>query len=261
MEQWNKIVKTALMGTAKKPLEPADFDNDLCTVLSTIHSNEKIDSEEKFLQSASLVFNYRQAGVTALNRDVEITIAEEETLLYCSDFANQVLKDILFEESNPLLKIWLFECANRNQLVHPEWLPTLFDNAIQQKQLRNLVETCGGNRGRWLSKFNCEWNFGVNISDDELWQTGTFEQRRNVLAKIRVNESSKAREWIQQTWQQENAATKQAFLEVLETNLSIEDVDWLETLTTDKSSKVKDEALRLLKLIPESTIIKKYKEI
>ncbi len=261
MEQLNKIVQTALIGTAKKPLELTDFETEFSTAFSTIHSNETIENEEKFLQSASLVFNYRQAGVTALNKEIENTIAEEETLLYCSDFAKQVLKDILFEDSNPLLKTWLLECANRNLLVHPEWLPTLFDKAIQQKQLRNLVETCGGKRGRWLSKFNSEWLFAVSILDDELWLTGTFEQRKNVLENVRTKEFSKAREWIQQTWQQENAATKQAFLEVLETNLSVDDAEWLETLSKDKSSKVKDEALRLLKLIPESTIIKKYKEI
>lgn len=261
MEQWNKIIQTALIGTDKKPIAPNDFDEDLSAAFTKVQSNELIDTEEKFLQSAALVFNYRQSGTTPLQKTVDMAFAEEETRLYCSDFAKQVLKDILSSESNSLLKIWLTQCADNNQLVHPELLPTLFDIAIQQKQLRNLVEHCGGNRGRWLSKFNSAWQYAEPATDEELWQTGTLDQRKNTLGKIRNTDATKAREWLQQTWQQENAATKQAFLEELATNLSGEDVEWLESLSADKSQKVKDEALRLLKLIPESTIIKKYCEV
>ena len=261
MGQWDNIINIALIGTDKKSIVLSDFDDSIRTVLTVIEANTMIDKEEQFLQSASMVFNYRQAGVAPLQQEVDISIAEEETLMYCSDRAVSVLKNILIEESYPLLKMWLSKCALNNQLVPPELLPALFDIAVQQKHLRSLVESCGGNRGKWLSKFNKAWIYTEATTDNELWQTGTLEQRKQILGKMRAVDATTAREWLQQTWQQENAATKQALLEELTTNLSAEDVAWLESLATDKSLKVKEKAQRLLRLIPASSIIKKYAEV
>ena len=259
MEFWNQIVQTAIIGTEKKQIAPDTLGSDFAVPVTAITENNNIDKEEQFLQIAALAFNYRQSGVEPLHKpDIATNICPDETKYYCSDIAHQTLKDILFEDSNSLLKIWLEKCNQHQQIVYPSFLSPLLNKAIQQKKLREDIVNCCGNRGKWLMQFNKDWNFGNDITDIEQWHTGTTEQRKKYLAQLRETNPSKAIDLLQEVWTKENAATKQSLLETLETNLSAEDIVWLESIAADKSQKVKEEVLRLLKKNPSSAIVKAY---
>jgi len=259
MEDWTKIIETALIGTDKKPINSTDFGEDVQQVWQTIQQNTMIDTAEQFLQLTAVAYNYKRTGAKPLHNDqIAIAIAEEETYPYCNTAAQQTLNDILLEDSTALLELWLKQCVSNHQLVPAQAIPALLDIAKQHSHLQSLIQQSVGNRGKWLSQFNSQWNVSVALSDEELWQTGTPAQRKTVLQQLRLQDATKALEWLQQTWPQENAANKQSLLEVLETNLADADIAWLETLTNEKSVKVKDEAERLLKLCPTSTIVKQY---
>lgn len=262
MKQWNNIIQTALIGTEKKPLAIQDFETDLAEVLATVQANNQIDNEEKFLQTAAIVYNYTNCGTQPLlATNFEQTFADEEENDYCNQASEQVLKDILLEESIPLLQLWLQQCKDANQLIPPQLLPTILDKAVQHKYLKSLVESCMGNRGVWLGKFNTAWQFANPINQNELWQTGTLEQRKLVLQKCRETDVEKAIVMLQETWQHENATNKQHFLEVIEPTVTSQDVQWLESLNNEKSKLVKDQILQLLKKIPESSVVKLYTSV
>lgn len=262
MEFWNNIVQTAMLGTDKKQPGSDHLSGELMSAVNNINSNETIDTEEKFLQVASVAFNYRQSGVTPLHQPaVILSIAPPEEKQYCNATAVHALKDILYEESIGLLKIWLQQCIQKQQIITPELLPVLFDKSIQHKQLRSLVPQCVGNRGAWLGQFNKDWRFAKDTSDEELWQTGTPEERKQVLLQIRNANPIKAKAWLQQTWAQENANTKVDLLKIFSTNLAHEDIEWLESLSNEKSQKVKEEAFNLLKQIPASSIVQQYGQL
>lgn len=251
-----------MLGTEKKQLAENDVAENLLEAVNIINSNEAIDVEEKFLQTAALSFNYRQAGAKPLQQtiiDMPVAAGEEKT--YCNAVAVQALKDIFYEESFGLLKMWLQLCATKHQVVPPVLVPALLEKGVQYKQLKSLVQECAGNRGVWLSQFNNDWTFTKETNDEALWQTGNPEERKTILQKLRSVDAAKALEWLQETWQQENANSKAELLRILSTGLSVNDVAWLETLATEKSHKVKDEALRLLKRIPESTIVQSYMQL
>lgn len=259
MEFWNQIVQTAIIGTDKKQIVPSEMGNDLSNSIIAIQENSNIDKEEQFLQMASVAFNYKQSGVEPIaNSNSPIDVAPAETKDYCSDNALQPLKDILFEDSNSLLKMWLEKCNQNQQIVYPTYITALLNKAIHQKKLRNGIVSCCGNRGSWLVQFNQEWNFTKDITDVDQWHTGTTEQRKKYLINLRQTDAKQAITLLQEVWAKENAATKQALLETIEVNLSDEDVVWLESICGDKSQKVKDEVLRLLKKIPSSSIVKDY---
>lgn len=263
MEFWNNIVQTAMLGTDKKQPATDDLSEELASAINSINSNETIDTEEKFLQVASVAFNYRQSGAKPSHQPAAIlTIAPPEDKQYCNTEAIQALKDILYEESTGLLKIWLRLCVQKQQIITPELIPVLFDKSVQHKQLRSLVQQCAGNRGAWLSHFNKDWNFAKDASDEELWQTGTPEERKQVLLQMRSTDPAKARAWLQQVWAQENANTKAEFLKIFfSVHPADEDIEWLETLLNEKSQKVKEEAFNLLKQIPGSSIVQKYGQL
>jgi hypothetical protein len=262
MELWNNIISTAMMGTDKKSINTQELPADLLVAAELINANEKTDKEEKFLQIAAVAFNYRQAGVQPLHKEaVTLPLAPAEEKSYCSAGAIQVLKEIMLEESIPLLKLWLQHCYSKQQIVEPEMLPLLLETGMQQKSLQTLISTCCGKRGEWLSRFNSTWNFSSNQTAEELWQTGTPEQRKGILVETRKTDPALAREWVQQSWPQEDANTKTSFLECLSQNLSGDDISFLESLVGEKSKKVKEETIHLLKQIPNSSIIQKYLDV
>lgn len=262
MQFWTNIVQTALLGTDKKQIGPAELTADMEVAASAIHANTETDREEKFLQMAALAFNYRQSGILPFHKaNIDMGSAPAEERPYCSEAAQQALKDILSQDSPALLSLWLRHCANRQQLAHPIMLPVLLNKATQQKAIRPLVEECAGKRGEWLSQFNEDWHFAADLPDEELWQTGSLEQRTQVLQRVSHSDQQQAKAWLQQTWAQENAATRTELLKNLPPALFADDPSWLEGLLKEKSQKVKDEALRLLKLIPSSSIIQQYWQI
>jgi hypothetical protein len=259
MELWRNIINTAMLGTDKKTIEANELPAELSTPGDIIFSNEALNKEDKFLQIAALVFNYRQSGVQALEqKEISIAVAEAEEKKYCIAPALQALNDILYEDNIPLLQFWLRLCASNNLIAPPEMLPALFFAGNTNKNLQNLVAACCGNRGKWLSGFNESWNFSSAQSTEELWQSGSPEQRKQVLSGYRKVSPGKALQLLSESWGQEDAATKLNWLEILSTNIGEEDIPFLEQLGTEKSKKVKDEAGRLLKLIPTAPIVKKY---
>jgi hypothetical protein len=262
MQYWDHIIHAALLGTDKRALTPTELPPGLAEAATLVQQNTTIDKEEQFLQTIALAFNYRQCGVMPLQKEGITTVkAGEEEKQYGNAQAMQTLKDILDIESHSLLRLWLQHCAGRQRIVVPELVPVLLHAGVQYKTLRTLATTCCGKRGEWLSKFNNEWYFPTNAGNEELWQTGSPDQRKAVLQQLRQTNPAQARNWLQQTWPQEDANTKQELLSLLATNIGEEDISFLESLESEKSKKVKELALRLLKQIPGSPVVQQYQQV
>lgn len=261
MQVWNTIIHTAMIGTDKKQPDPADWPEGLAEAASLINENAATDKEEKFLQLASVAFNFRQSGVMPLQKEIAMPVVPEEEKSYCSAAASQALNDILSEDNPALLKLWLEECDKKQQIVEPGMVHLLLPVAVQQKKLQLLIASCCGRRGEWLSRFNESWKFSLAQTDEEIWQTGSTEQRKEILKQIRKNKPALAREWLQQTWPQEDANTKLVFLELLYEQAGEEDISFLESLSAEKSKKVKEAAVEILKCIPGSAVVQQYRDI
>ncbi|HYH15333.1 MAG TPA: DUF5691 domain-containing protein, partial [Flavisolibacter sp.] len=112
--------------------------------------------------------------------------------------------------------------------------------------------------GAWLVAFNEAWKYTAVQEEEELWQTGTLEQRKTVLATVRTEDPAKGLLLLQQVWSSENAATRAELVQQLETRLSHEDLPWLEEQLQEKSTKVKAVIIDLMKRIPSSSIVQLY---
>lgn len=261
MQFWDTVISTMLMGTEKKTVQANALPAGLAGAYTMIEQNTAIDREEKFLQLASLAFNYRQSGIIPPEFEGGLAEAPEEILPYCSPRSQQVLKDILDENVTALLAVWLNKCGQAQKIVTPDMIPTLYNEAHQQKKLQPVIVNVCGHRGQWLGKFNPLWKFSSFETDDEIWQTGTPEQRKNVLTAMRLQDPARAIEWIRQTWAQEDANTRAALLEVISNSLAPDDLLFLESLSEDKSKKVRDLAKKMLKQIPGSSTVLLYQQL
>lgn len=262
MKSWEHIINTAILGTDKPMPGNTELPHELAEAVSLIEAVESSDKEAKFLQKAAAIYNYRVCGFTPPEqKDLQTKNASPEIKPYCPEAAAAVLNDILNEDNNALLYFWLSCCNKNEQLLLPEFLPRVLDAALKDKFLQPMVIACSGNRGVWLSELNKSWDYFGSLSDEEIWQTGKHEERVNVLKKLRQTNPEQAREWLQQTWPQETAASKIDLLKTLRINAGGADLEWGESLLNEKGQKVKDEVLALLKLIPGSSILNQYQDL
>ena len=261
MEFWNHVLHTALLGTDKERLDENGLGPELETFARQTDGNG-LDKEDRFLRMAAVAFNYRQAGAqTAVRDHVVLKAAPAEAAPYASPKSSQVLADLFAEKNISLIGLWVSLCARKGAIVDPEWLPALFQLGLQEKDLRQDIASCGGYRGVWLAGLNPEWNYTVTGEPEEDWQTGTIDQRRQALIKLRQTDPATALEWLKQTWASEDANTKTDLIRQLAINIGENDLSFLESLQAEKSKKVKDEVLTLLKKIPGSPQVRLASEL
>jgi len=260
MKFWNEILHSALLGSDKRTVDPATLPPDLAPLAEQIAA-ETPDKEDRFLRLAAITFNYRQAGLLPLSQEgLTLTPAEKEEKPYCSAQATLVLGDVLQENNAWLTHAWLRLCCKNGQIVPPDILPALLQAGATVKTLRAEIITCGGKRAKWLGRLNPDWAFiaGTGETKEELWQTGSLDQRKTILYQLRLEDPDMAREWLQQSWSTEDAATKLELLIMLSAGHTDKDLPFLESLLVDKSKKVKEQALIILKKMPSSQIVALY---
>lgn len=261
MNYWEDIVNTAMLGTDKKGQGALSLPPALAAAEKIVLADPAADREVHFLNIAALAYNFRQCGVLPVkNEQNGLPVAPAEDRSYCTRHAMQVLSDILAEQSAPLAFYWLQHCKGNNKIVSPEFVPVLLTLGIQHKKWQPLINHCCGKRGEWLGRLNPAWTYTSTATPEEIWETGTPDQRKIILKEIRAQDPARARAMLQQTWSTEDAATRTALLELMATGISSEDLPFLETLNTEKSKKVKDAALELLKMIPGSELVLRYEE-
>jgi Family of unknown function (DUF5691) len=260
MQFWNEVLHTALLGSDKKAVDPANLHPDLGELSQRLTAAVP-DKEDRFLQLAAIALNYRQAGTTPLDKEgLTLIAAPPEEKPYCSVPAMQVLGDLLAENNPSLITFWLKLCQDNGQIVRPDLLPALLQTGAGDKSLRNGIIACIGRRGEWLSRLNPGWTFasGNGESDEQLWQTGSIDQRKQVLQQLRLSNPGLALEWLQQTWPHEDAGTKLDLLQQLTIGSNDKDLPFLESLAGEKSKKVKEQVFLLLKKIPSSPLVASY---
>ena len=96
---------------------------------------------------------------------------------------------------------------------------------------------------------------------DDTWETATHVDRKLILSRVRRENPVRGIEMLRAEWKNESAQHRAELLTCLEISLSVADEDFLEEVRGgDRSSTVRDEALRLLRMIPESRILRLFAE-
>ncbi|GAA4332167.1 DUF5691 domain-containing protein [Flaviaesturariibacter amylovorans] len=260
MEPWNALIDTALLGTSRRPLSPEALPPALRTALAMA---PQATAEESFLQAAALLYNYRQCGLLPLrDPEAQLAPANPEELPYIGDAARKLLHAVLETGSAALLHLFLDRCSAAGQIVGPDVIPVLLDAALKDRSLRPPVFACCGARGAWLRSLNPEWKkMGEPVEEEDPWETGSLDQRREWLRNLRATDPAAARTHLQAAWPQENAAARAALLSALAINIGDDDLPWLTGLAGDKSVKVRDEVLALLKLVSGSELVQRYRAV
>ncbi|HTE27993.1 hypothetical protein [Flavitalea sp.] len=75
MQFWDTVINTAMRGTDKKQVSADEVPaGPLATAAAIIYANAAKDKEEKFLQLAAVIFNYRQCGGLPLQKEIPMNV-------------------------------------------------------------------------------------------------------------------------------------------------------------------------------------------
>jgi len=253
----NEIVKTALLGTDKYMPQASPLLGETGTKLNALQT----DKEDRFLKTAITSLLFEETGKSAIAINHTMPECEEEPLPTISRNLENLVASALEGNDEVLLGYFLYLIHKNQQVIAPRLVPSALNKALENKKLaQDLVNACG-KTGEWLGSLNDNWRkFFEQSKEDDLWETGTLEQRKAQLIEVRQNDPIKAVELLTSIFSAENAANRLMFLEQIHLNLSLADEPFLLSVSKDKSQKVKEAAMNMLKKIQGSAINNLYLE-
>lgn len=259
MTYWHELITTALVGTERqRPGLPSGG----TTLGDSLAGLEGQSPERLLLAAAGTTALYQRVGSLPARDERSLpSPAEPDAQPVCTIRAAQQLELMLAGTHAGALPEWLRAAAARGVRVPEHLLPELLQAGRQDRSLRAPILEVAGKRGRWLAAQNRDWSYlAIEDEEDSSWETGSRAARQLILSRIRAADPERARKMVEETWSQEAADDRTAFLATFRQGLSLEDEPFLEAALDDRSKGVRQTAADLLARLPGSALQKRMWE-
>lgn len=248
---WDRLVASAVLGTARAPLPPLDADGELGRLLRLATESEPA---ERVLSFGALLGQYRRAGFVAPppnGAPLQSTPAPEADLPPCSARATRHVTQILTERPL-LLPEWCRAAAAQGVRASDELLVLLLARAPSEP----LVSSVLGARGEWLARQQPEWARLLEPTADleQAWHTGQRAERLRALRRLRDGEPERGLSLVAATFAEESPEDRESIIVALSAGLSMADEPFLEQVLGDRRKAVRRAAASLLSRLPESRL-------
>lgn len=273
---WNELVKMALLGTEKLPLQTAVLPTKIREIVEKSPEN---DRETAFLKAAALTWLYEKAGQKPDHTPLpDIARAPDENLKIAPPQYKALLQRLLREEKLPihlLLSLLSEKMAAKNIILPPDLLVAVLTLAEKTdlKKKPELWQKVIGERGKWLAQFNKKWAFLAPKSDADIWENGSNDQRLTFLSELRKTNPQQAFEYVKEAWTTANGSYRLQLLRVLNEQPRIEEQSFLEELLAEFTEKIANlkaanislsnmrvEIIQILLKIPSSDVYQLFLE-
>ena len=167
----------------------------------------------------------------------------------------------------------LQELADRhgNTIALPDELLVALLERLDQARLARVLRTLLGPRDHAFINLRSHWRNAYDKQfdpkspielDDEIWQIGSSVERVSYLRELRRRDPERVRQVLADpSFRKEKPADRADFIKALENGLGPDDVELLEQLLDDRSSKAREEAAKLARLIPGSPLVARAEEL
>ncbi|MGX5856159.1 DUF5691 domain-containing protein [Dyadobacter jiangsuensis] len=247
-----EILKAALLGTDRHMPE---IPKGAPEVYAKIHALPT-SKEDRFLKMAFVSLLYEEAGAKPLVIDSHLPECPPEPQAVVTGQLAGWVQSALADQNDVLLAFLIFRILQRNEVIQPQLVTAMLDKALEKKYDKQKLLSICGTTGQWLCNLNPRWRVlrDGTEEDENVWETGSMENRKAFLSALRRTDPSAATTLLENTLPQENANNRLAFLQLLHDGLSLADEPFLQKLVTDKSQKVKETAIGMLRQIQGSAI-------
>ncbi|TAE47734.1 MAG: hypothetical protein EAZ89_17090 [Bacteroidetes bacterium] len=255
MKLTEEIIKSAMLGTDKYFPQYLSESHDFFAKIAA----EETEKEVRFLRLAAAAFIYEEAGEAGLHLPVALPPCPEEKRPVIDTATTSHFEAALQEKDNVLLFYLIHRCHIRQRVVSSGLVTRMLDKALEhKKKAEALIQVCG-ETGAWLCRINPRWQELTPVPEEgNIWETGSPEARKTFFKELRKANPAEATALLSATLQEESAAVRAEFIAMLEAGLSAADEAFLTQCLSDKSVKVKQIALFLLKKLPGSALNRLY---
>ena len=252
------IKKSLLLGTSRAGAQAqTDLPAALQDTVFADAQNQTGSPESALWERIAALDLWTRAGTQALAFTTNhAEIAADENLKPCPQQAETKLF-LLLQGTYPELRFEWLTLARQHACHLPyKFLPAMLDLARTQVVFRPYVVEVMGARGKWLASQNPAWNWHADAcqAEDGLWQTGTLEQRLEMLRLSRSKDPELGRTMLQEVWSTEPPEHRIRLIQCLKENLSLADQEFLELALDDKRKEVRATAQALLLTMPDSLL-------
>jgi len=265
---WQRLVAAAVIGSerAGRALPPVEGGAG-----RFIEKATSLNSEEGMLHAAALLSVYERAGRRAPERAAgaggacpPAVAGHPQDQPACSQRAGWHLSRILGGDHRSLLDEWCCAAAKAGVRAPDELMPRLLDEFVATKTDSERTAIAGvlGKRGRWLAASNPDWHSSMAPEDDPsaVWESGTRDQRLDLLRRLRASDPARGRELVMTTWEQDPPDDRAAFVDLFVEGLSIDDEPFLESVLDDNRKAVRTSAAETLARLPSSGLCRRMAE-
>ncbi|MTW21904.1 DUF5691 domain-containing protein [Allochromatium palmeri] len=266
MSPLDQLATQLLIGTDRRAPEWPNADGELGRLLIQIQAETSTSPETTALRLAGVLAVCAAAGFRppTTDRPPPLPCPEDARSVAAEPELVATLRAILDEGPDALRVLALQRLDAAGYLLPPRLLPQALTLGVQQTDLRPWLPLVVGERGRWLACLHPEWSPALTLDetppDPNWWDSGTLDQRCRFLAAQRRRDPAEARERLAQTLGETDARGRTRLLAELETGLSLEDQDVLETCLQDRSKEVRRQAGALLARLPDSRYVARLTE-
>lgn len=253
---WEQICAVAMVGTGRRPM-PAP---------GLLATGPRPDSsaETALLDALALGAAWHGAGVSARPAPPAdpADVALPQTVSVAPARAVQLLELALTQPPggvrtrDALLRHWCTHCADRGLQVPARLLPQLLELAVNRPEVRAVVVTVIGERGRWLAERSDRWRVltqGDPAAGEEAeWQHLPLELQAVQLGELHPVDPRQALGLVENAWGTASAKERLAYLEALLPSVTMLDEPFLEAVLDDRAATVRAAAIRALDRLPDS---------
>ncbi len=260
---WPALVKAALLGTERTGRPGPAASGAGALLVEAVAADQDRPSERVLLAAAAALATARRAGRPAERPRVDgVPPAPAIDRPEVGEEASSTLGALVAGTWRQLLPEWLEVCALTGRRVPSVRLPAVLDLATGDRALRPLVLGALGERGRWLAGHRPEWRWAVGLAAGEVpddpasaWGEGTSAERRALLAAVRSVDPTLGRSLVESTWRADKADERAAFVDILGSEVSMDDEPFLEEVARlDRARDVRRAAAAALARLPGSRL-------
>ncbi len=236
------LVKTALLGTERRPLSTADL-------VAIGWVPVAADPALTALEVLAVAHLQQKAGFRLADAPDQLPEpAPFDDRPVCSPPALRLLQTMLTGLHGAALPEFIDLLAHSGQRLPPEILPDILRKSLENRLLPGQLEALLGPVGHWLARQHFRWR--ALLPDPQAdWFTASRADRQRLLLAMRRRSPLVALAWLEATWSQESSQQQVKFLETLAHGLSSFDEPLLRRAAVDKTETVRLTALRLLDVL------------
>lgn len=187
--------------------------------------------------------------------------APEINYAICSKMVATNLKQLIEQKETEIIAQVLDLLYNYNYFISPDLLATLLNLGVSTPILRPKIQLTMGSRGEWLAQFTPQWSttYASTQLTIEGFSTSPHKERLYTIRELHRDSPEQAIELLQQSWKTLSSSQKIQFIAIIEDSICALDAPFLESCLEEKRSQVRQEAVRLLTLIPSSKAQQRFK--